>query len=106
MIRRTLYAIAPVAALALLLAVAGCSALTQSSSADSLPQSIDIVQASFPNNGVAQTAQPSEQAEEEDWEEMHQACERGDYEAMAEWHAQYHGEEGTMNGGMMRGGMH
>jgi hypothetical protein len=36
---------------------------------------------------------------------MHQACEAGDYEAMAKWHAQCHGEEGGMNGGMMRGGM-
>ena len=39
----------------------------------------------------------------ETWEEMHRACENGDYEAMAEWHAQYHGAEGTMNEGMMSG---
>ena len=39
------------------------------------------------------------------WEAMHEACEEGDWEAMAEWHAQCYGEEGTMNGGMMRGGM-
>ncbi len=49
------------------------------------------------------------------WEEMHQACENGDYEAMAELHAQYHGGEGAMSGdlmgddmmsgGMMGGGM-
>ncbi len=39
------------------------------------------------------------------WEEMHQACENGDYEAMDEWHAQGHGEEDAMNGGTMRGGM-
>jgi hypothetical protein len=36
---------------------------------------------------------------------MHQACENGDYEAMAEWRTQCHGEEGTMGGGMMGGGM-
>ncbi len=41
----------------------------------------------------------------EAWEEMHQACENGDYEAMAEWHAQCHDEEGAMSGGMMGGGM-
>ncbi len=41
----------------------------------------------------------------ETWEEMHQACENGDYEAMAERHAQYHGGEGAMGGGMMGGGM-
>ena len=35
----------------------------------------------------------------EAWEEMHQACENGDYEAMAEWHAQCHGGEGAMSGG-------
>ncbi len=40
---------------------------------------------------------------DEAWEGMHLACENGDYEAMAEWHAQYHGEEGTMSGGMMGG---
>jgi len=42
---------------------------------------------------------------EEAWEAMYEACEEGDWEAMAEWHAQCYGEEGTMNGGMMRGGM-
>ncbi len=44
-------------------------------------------------------------ADDEAWEEMHQACENGDYEAMAELHAQYHGGEGSMNGDMMGGGM-
>ncbi len=43
-------------------------------------------------------------------EEMHQACENGDYEAMGEWHAEYHGAEDPMNEGMagsgMMGGMH
>ncbi len=42
---------------------------------------------------------------EEVWEAMYGACEAGDWEAMDEWHAQYDGEEGTMNGGMMGGGM-
>ena len=41
----------------------------------------------------------------EAWEEMHQACENGDYEAMTERHAQYHGGEGAMGGGMMDGDM-
>ncbi|MBI2329598.1 MAG: hypothetical protein HYU85_08230 [Chloroflexi bacterium] len=41
----------------------------------------------------------------ETWEEMHQACANGDYEAMAEWHTQCHGEESTTSGGMMGGGM-
>ncbi len=47
------------------------------------------------------------------WEEMHQACENDDYEAMAEWHAEYHSAEDPMNEGMagsgmmgMMGGMH
>ncbi len=39
------------------------------------------------------------------WEEMHQACESGDYEAMAEWHALCYGEGGVMSGSMMGGGM-
>ncbi len=38
-------------------------------------------------------------------EEMHQACENGDYEAMTELHAQYHGGEGAMSGDMMGRGM-
>ncbi len=38
-------------------------------------------------------------------EEMYQACENSDYEAMGEWHAQCYGEEGAMNGDMMGGGM-
>ncbi len=44
----------------------------------------------------------------EAWEEMHQACEDGDYEAMDEWHTQCHSEEGAVNSGMMgmMGGMH
>ncbi|MBI4283900.1 MAG: hypothetical protein HY663_05460 [Chloroflexi bacterium] len=38
------------------------------------------------------------------WEEMHQACVNGDYEAMAKWQEQCHGEGGA--GGMMgNGGM-
>ncbi len=44
---------------------------------------------------------------------MHQACENDDYEAMVEWHAEYHGAEYPMNEGMagsgmmgMMGGMH
>ena len=42
------------------------------------------------------------------WETMHEACENGDYEAMAEWYAQCHGEEGAVNSGMMgmMGGMY
>ena len=44
-------------------------------------------------------------ANEEAWETMHEACESGDYEAMAEWYAQYHGEEGIMGSGMMGGHM-
>ena len=39
----------------------------------------------------------------ETWEEMHQACENGDYEAMAKWHAQCHEGEDAMGGGMMGG---
>ncbi len=49
----------------------------------------------------------------EAWEEMHQACENGDYEAMGEGHAEYHSAEDPMNEGMagsgmmgMMGGMH
>jgi len=49
----------------------------------------------------------------EAWEEMHQACENDDYEAMAEWHSEYHSAEDPMNEGMagsgmmgMMGGMH
>ena len=42
-------------------------------------------------------------ADEGAWEAMHETCENGDYEAMAEWHAQYHGEEDTMGSGMMDG---
>jgi len=38
-------------------------------------------------------------------EEMHQACENGDYETMTEWYDQCHGAEDTMNEGMMRDGM-
>ncbi len=41
----------------------------------------------------------------EAWEEMHQACENGDYEAMAEWHAEYHCAEDPMNEGMAGSGM-
>ena len=41
----------------------------------------------------------------EAWAEMHQACENGDYEAMAKWHAQGHEGEDAMGGGMMGGGM-
>ncbi len=41
----------------------------------------------------------------EAWEEMHQACENDDYEAMGEGHTGYHGAENRMNEGMM-GGMH
>ena len=44
---------------------------------------------------------------------MHQACENSDYEAMVEWHAEYHSAEDPMNEGMagsgmmgMMGGMH
>lgn len=47
------------------------------------------------------------------WEDMHQACENGDYEAMGEWHAEYHSTEDPMNESMagsgmmgMMGGMH
>ncbi len=36
-------------------------------------------------------------------EEMHQACKNGDYGAMAELHAQYHGGEGATTDGMMSG---
>ncbi len=39
------------------------------------------------------------------WEEMHQACENGDYEAMGEWHAEYHSPEDPMNEGMAGSGM-
>ena len=47
--------------------------------------------------GVIQIfAHGSAVADGEDWEEMHQACENGDYEAMAEWHAQYHDGEDAM----------
>ncbi len=49
----------------------------------------------------------------EAWEEMHQACENGDYQAMGEWPAEYHGAEDLMHEGMtgsgmmsMMGGMH
>ncbi len=49
----------------------------------------------------------------EAWEEMHQACENGDYEAMGEGHAEYHSTEDPMYEGMaesglmgMMGGMH
>lgn len=49
----------------------------------------------------------------EAWEEMHQACENGDYEAMDEEHNEYHSAEDSMNEGMtgsgmmgMMGGMH
>ncbi len=49
----------------------------------------------------------------EAWEEMHQACENDDYEAMVEWHAEYDSAEDPMNEGMagsgmmgMMGGMH
>ena len=49
----------------------------------------------------------------EAWEEMHQACENDDYEAMGEWHDEYHSAEDPMNEGMagsgmmsMMGGMH
>ena len=38
-------------------------------------------------------------------EEMHQACENGDYEAMGKWHAQCRGEESAMGEGMMDGMM-
>ena len=41
----------------------------------------------------------------EAWEEMHQACENNDYEAMDEGHAEYHGAEDPMNEGMMGSGM-
>ena len=30
------------------------------------------------------------------WETMHEACENGDYETMADLHNQYHDEEGEM----------
>ena len=39
------------------------------------------------------------------WEEMHQACENDDYEAMVEWHAECHSAEGPMNEGMAGSGM-
>ncbi len=39
------------------------------------------------------------------WEEMHRACENGDYETMGEWGAEYHGIEDPMNKGMAGGGM-
>ncbi len=49
-------------------------------------------------------------ADEEAWEAMHEACENGDWEAMAEAAEEVHGEDfgymgGHMGGGMM-GGMH
>ena len=50
-------------------------------------------------------ADGSADTDEETWEEMHQACENGDYEAMAEWHTQCHDGDGAMGGGMMGGGM-
>ena len=47
------------------------------------------------------------------WEEMHQACENGDYQAMVAGHAEYHSAGDPMNEGMvgsgimgMMGGMH
>ena len=49
-------------------------------------------------------AQESAVSDGEEWEEMHQACENGDYEAMAEWRDQCEGGEGMMGGGMMGGG--
>lgn len=39
------------------------------------------------------------------WEEMHQACENDDYEAMVEWHTEYHSAEDPMNEGMAGSGM-
>ena len=39
------------------------------------------------------------------WEELHQACENDDYEAMVEWHAEYHSGEDPMNEGMAGSGM-
>ncbi len=43
-----------------------------------------------------------------EWEEMHEACENGDYEAMAEMHAQYHDGDVSfddmMGSGRMGGG--
>ena len=39
------------------------------------------------------------------WEEMHQACENDDYEAMGEWHAEHHSVEGPMNEGLAGSGM-
>ncbi len=41
----------------------------------------------------------------EAWEEMHQACENDDYEAMDEGHTGYHGAEDPMNEGMMGSSM-
>ncbi len=44
------------------------------------------------------------------WEKMHQACENDDYEAMNEWHNEYHSAGDPMNESMagngMMGGMH
>ncbi len=46
------------------------------------------------------------QANEEAWEAMHEACENGDWEAMAEAAEAVHGEDGgMMGGGMMGSGM-
>ena len=53
--------------------------------------------------GVALADNPA--TTEEAWGEMHQACENGDFETMAEWHTQCDGEESPMGGGMMGGGM-
>ena len=41
----------------------------------------------------------------EGWEEMHQACENGDYEAMAQWHTQCQGQGNVTDGDMMGDGM-
>lgn len=41
----------------------------------------------------------------ETWEEMRQACENSDYEAMGAGHTQYHSTEDPMNEDMMGSGM-
>lgn len=45
------------------------------------------------------------QASEEAWEAMHEACESGDWEAVAEAAEAVHGEDFGHMGGMMGGGM-
>ncbi len=77
----------------------------QGAGLDFLSPGQNLAQPSFEGNGAVHPVVNPSPNGGETWEEMHQACENGDYEAMAKGHDRWHGEKSSMSEGMMGGDM-